>query len=249
MVSSLPAEAMALYQQHYHALDPWAALAVRTPRLEALLGPELVPQQDVLASAFYQEWGAPFGVCHVVGAVIPLDTRAAATLGVALERPEKAQAFTAADRQRLTLVLPHLQRAAQIRRRLGQLEAHAQTGWAALDALPQGTVVAAADGTIVFANAAAEALAHGDAGLLLGGRGQSLGAVHPREAQALRGLVAAVTHGGAGGMLQVTRRTRPPLAVLVAPLPPRLHPALALRPPLALVLITGFQEQSWLNVR
>ena len=169
MVSSLPAEAMALYQQHYHALDPWAALAGRTPRLEALLGPELVPQQEVLASAFYHEWGALFGVCHVVGAVIPLDTRAAATLGVALERPEQAQAFTEADRQRLTLVLPHLQRAAQIRRRLGQLEAHAQTGWAVLDVLPLGIVVAVADGTIVCANATAEALARGDEGAAAGG--------------------------------------------------------------------------------
>jgi DNA-binding CsgD family transcriptional regulator len=62
--------------------------------------------------------------------------------------------------------------------------------------------------------------------------------MQPREAQALRGLVYAVTHGGAGGMLRVTRRTQPPLAVLVAPLPTRLHPATALAPSLALVLIT-----------
>jgi DNA-binding CsgD family transcriptional regulator len=62
--------------------------------------------------------------------------------------------------------------------------------------------------------------------------------VQPLEAQALRGLVYAVTHGGAGGMLRVTRRTQPPLAVLVAPLPTRLHPATALAPSLALVLIT-----------
>jgi DNA-binding CsgD family transcriptional regulator len=62
--------------------------------------------------------------------------------------------------------------------------------------------------------------------------------VQPPEVQALRGLVYAVTHGGAGGMLRVTRRTQPPLAVLVAPLPTRLHPAPALAPSLALVLIT-----------
>jgi DNA-binding CsgD family transcriptional regulator len=54
----------------------------------------------------------------------------------------------------------------------------------------------------------------------------------------LRGLVYAVTHGGAGSMLWVTRRIQAPLAVLVAPLPTRLHPATALAPSLALVLIT-----------
>jgi hypothetical protein len=54
----------------------------------------------------------------------------------------------------------------------------------------------------------------------------------------LRRLIYAVTHGDAGGMLRIIRRTQPPLAVLVAPLPTRLHPATAVVPSLALVLIT-----------
>jgi hypothetical protein len=85
MISSLSAEAVALYQQYYHALDPWAAKAGRAPRLQARLGPELVPQRVVLASEFYHDWGARFGVCHVVGAVVPLDAQATVTLGLALE--------------------------------------------------------------------------------------------------------------------------------------------------------------------
>jgi hypothetical protein len=125
VVSSLPAEAVALYQQYYHALDPCAGLAGRTPRLQALLGPEIVPQRVVLASEFYNDWGAQFGVCHVVGAVLPLDAQATATLGLALERPTQANAFTEADRQRLNAVLPHLQRVVQLRRRLGHLETQA----------------------------------------------------------------------------------------------------------------------------
>ncbi len=238
MISSLPAEAVALYQQYYHALDPWAARASRTPRLQALLGPELVPQRVVLASEFYHDWGARFGVCHVVGAVMPLDERATITLGLALERPDAAGAFTEADRQRLNLVLPHLQRAVQLRQRLAHLEAQAQVGFAALDALPLGVVVAAADGALVFANTAAEALARRDEGLRLGGRLSVLGAMQPLEAQRLRGLIDAVTRGGAGGMLRITRRTQPPLAVLVAPLPTRLRLTTAMAPALALVLIT-----------
>jgi hypothetical protein len=55
MISSLPAEAVALYQQYYHALDFWAALAGHRPRLQALLGPELVPQRVVLASEFFND--------------------------------------------------------------------------------------------------------------------------------------------------------------------------------------------------
>jgi hypothetical protein len=55
----------------------------------------------------------------VVGAILPLDAQA--TLGLALERPVQADACTEADRQRLNAVLPHLQRVAQLRRRLGYL--------------------------------------------------------------------------------------------------------------------------------
>jgi DNA-binding CsgD family transcriptional regulator len=178
----------------------------------------------------------------VVGAVVPLDARATATLGLALERPCTAEAFTEADRQRLNVVLPHLQRAVQLRRRLGHLEAQAQVGFAALDALPLGVIVAAPDGAIVFANTAAEGLACRDEGLRLGGRLSGLGAMRPLEAQTLRGLVYAVTHGDAGGMLRITRCTLPPLAVLVAPLPARLRPATAVAPSLALVLITDPAE-------
>jgi DNA-binding CsgD family transcriptional regulator/PAS domain-containing protein len=237
MISSLSAEAVALYRQYYHALDPWAAKAGRAPRLQARLGPELVPQRVVLASEFYHDWGARFGVCHVVGAVVPLDAQATVTLGLALERPEAAGAFTDADRQRLNVVLPHLQRVVQLRRRLGHLEAHAQVGFTALDALPLGVVVAAADGALVFANTAAEELARRDDGLRLGGRLCGLGAMQPLEVQTLRRLVDAVTRGGAGGMPRITRRTRPPLAVLVAPLPTGLRPVAAVAPALALVLI------------
>lgn len=131
-------------------------------------------QRVVLASEFYNDWGAVFGVCHVVGAVLPLNARATATLGLALERPWAADACTEADRQRLNVVLPHLQRVVLRRRRLGRLEAQAQVEFAALDTLPMGVIVAAA-----------EALARRDEGLLLGGRLSGLGARQPPEAQAL----------------------------------------------------------------
>ena len=237
-VCTNPVEAQAMYQQYYYALDPYATAAARRPQMAALLGQELVPPQVVQASEYYHDYGVPFGVCHVMGATAPLHTSADALLVVAVHRPRETQAFTAVERQHLNLLLPHLQRAVQLRQRLGVLEAQVETGFAALDALSLGVVVVAADSTMVFANAAAEALTREDEGLRLGGRRDGLSAEQPLEAQALRGLVHAVTHGGAGGMLRVTRRTQPPLAVLVAPLPARLHPATALAPALALVLIT-----------
>ena len=136
--------------------------------------------------------GAQFGVCHAVGAVLPIDAQA--TLGLALERPGNADAFTEADRQRLNAVLPHLQRVVQLRRRLGYLEAQAQTGFAALDALALGIVIATADGAVVFANAAAEALARRDEELWLGGRLGGLVHLHS-SACAIPGSAAILAAG------------------------------------------------------
>jgi hypothetical protein len=238
-VCTNPMEAQAVYQQYYYALDPYATTAARRPQMTALLGQELVPPQVVQASEYYHDYGVPFGVCHVMGATALLHTDASALLVIATHRPHDAQPFTDVERQRLNILLPHLQRAVQLRQRLGLLETQVQTSFAALDTLSLGVVVVAADSAIVFANAAAEALARGDEGLRLGGQRRGLSAVQPLEAQALSGLVYAVTHGGAGGLLRVTRRTQPPLAVLVAPLPTRLHPVMAHAPALALVLITA----------
>jgi hypothetical protein len=74
LVATVPAEALAVYQQYYHALDLYATAAARQPQMTALLGHELVPPQVVLASEYYHDYGVPFGVCHVMGATAPLHT-------------------------------------------------------------------------------------------------------------------------------------------------------------------------------
>jgi DNA-binding CsgD family transcriptional regulator/PAS domain-containing protein len=238
LVSTVPAEALAVYQQYYHSRDLYATAAARQPQMTALLGHELVSPQVVQASEYYHDYCVPFGVCHVVGATAPLHTGASTMMVMAVHRPHDAPPFTNVEQQRLHVLLPHLQRALQLRQRLGHLEMQVHIGYAALEALALGIMVVTADGTVVFANAAAEALARRDEGLQLGGRLRGLSAVSPLEAQALRGLLYAVTHGGVGGMLRVTRRTLPPLAVLVAPLPTRFHPMTTPTSTLALVLIT-----------
>jgi DNA-binding CsgD family transcriptional regulator len=174
----------------YYALDPYAAMAARRPQMVALLGQELVPPQVVQASEYYHDYGVLFGVCHVMGATVPLHTSASTLLVIAAHRPRDAQAFTDVERQRLNVLLPHLQRAVQLRQRLGLLEAQVQPGFATLDVLSLGVVVVAADSTIMFVNTVAEALTHGDEGLRLAGRCRGLSAVQPLAAQALQQLFA-----------------------------------------------------------
>jgi DNA-binding CsgD family transcriptional regulator len=113
-----------------------------------------------------------------------------------------------------------VQRAIQLYRRIRHLERKAQTGFAALESLAFGVVVATAQGEVAFANFAAERLARTGDGLLLGRQGCGLGAVIPAEAGRLRRLVHDAATGGAGGAMRLTRRTLgSSLAVLVSRLP------------------------------
>jgi hypothetical protein len=111
LVATVPAEALAVYQQYYHALDLYATAAASQPQMTALLGHELVPPHVVLASEYYHDYGVPFGVCHVMGATAPLHTGASTMMVIAVHRPHDAPAFTDVERQRLDILLPHLQRA------------------------------------------------------------------------------------------------------------------------------------------
>jgi hypothetical protein len=146
-VSTSPAEAQVVYQQYYYACDLYAIAAARRPQMATLLGEELelVPSQVMRTSEYYHDYGVPFGVCHVMGATTPLRPDASALLVIAVHRPHDAQPFTDVERQRLDVLLPHLQRAVQLRQRLGLLETQVQTGFAALDTLSLGVVVVAAD--------------------------------------------------------------------------------------------------------
>jgi DNA-binding NarL/FixJ family response regulator len=243
MMSTLPSEAIMLYEQHYHSLDPWAAIAQWQPSLKTMLGPELVPQGELLRSEFYNDFGAKFGLYNVVGAMSSLNSDATVILGVSVLRPRVAAPFGETDRRKLTLLLPHIQRAFQIYHQIRHLERKAQTGFAALESLPFGVAVASADGKVVFANSAAERLARSGNGLELGGQGCALGAVTPSEAAALRQMVHDAATGGAGGAMRLTRRiSGPSLAVLVSPLPAPYREMADPAARLALVLIKDLAD-------
>lgn len=222
------------YLNYYRHIDPYrspAALNAPTlPRIDQpLLGQELVPTEEFRRTEYYNDYVRPHGQHHMLGAILKVSEPM--TLG--LHRNDAAGPFTDLERARLQALMPHLQRALQLRRRLAFDAAAAIAGRAALDALSLCVIVVDASLQVLHANAAAATLcATAKAGLRMaraGGGPLRLSARHRNDNDALARLVTNVVRGGPGGAVRVRAVDEVPdhasLAVLVSPAPARLATA------------------------
>jgi DNA-binding CsgD family transcriptional regulator len=153
---------------------------------------------------------------------LPIDDRQLCILGI--HRSRRRPDYDAADQRLLTLLIPHLERALQLRNRIASIRQEGRLGLAALDALTVAVAIVTETGGVLHVNAAAERIAAEREGVLIAGK--QLAASDPTAACALRRLIrgAAATSAGmpgsAGGSLAAPRRSgKRPLNLLVAPLP------------------------------
>jgi hypothetical protein len=222
----------AAYAAHFHSVNPYVQKAARDfsqARVahlgRAKVGAELVPEAEFLRSEYYVDFARPHERRHMIGGVLGV----ASIAPIALYRGEDSDTFDERHVRLLESLLPHIQRALELRARLGRHnEAEALTR-AALDALPAVVVIVDAGLTIRFANRSARThLSARDAGLYCQRTGPQAGApvalaARSREdAAALRRLVAATVSGGSGGAMRVLGQNGGSAGLLVSPTPPGL---------------------------
>jgi len=162
------------------------------------------------------EPGSGAGAFHVLGASVPLGGSARAGLG--LHRPMDAPAFGENDRVALDGMARHLAVALRLSAQLETERAANATLAAALDGMRHGTVVATADGTVVFCNEAAHRMAD-EGGLILGEEGGRITCEQSDESARLAKLMRKAAERGEGGCTRITRNgKRAMLAAVVTPL-------------------------------
>src|SRR5512135_2323714 len=84
-----------VYIEHYFALDKWFIAASR--RLgEAVLGEDLVPEKELVASQWYNDFLRRCEIHQVVGAEFEVEPGLVGA--IAVHRPSDAAAFTPTDR-------------------------------------------------------------------------------------------------------------------------------------------------------
>lgn len=205
------------YTTYYRHRDELSRRAVAKAMPLVALGQELMEPGRFARSEVYADYFRKLGAFHILAGVFPI---AGDLLGVlAVHRPEVGREFGEADKRRLNLLMPHLQRAVQIRHRLNRSEQDRALTAEVLERLALGAIIVDAHSRVVFANTVARRqLELGQALTVRQGRLRARGA--EAEAQLdglLRNASGASISLAAGGLAVVSSGLGASLSLLVSP--------------------------------
>jgi DNA-binding CsgD family transcriptional regulator len=139
---------------------------------------------------------------------------------VSVSRPYSEGEFEAGQTQLFAALIPHLQRAVQLRIRLAALDGPPTSSAEMLNRLPHAVMLVDAGARVIFANQAAARMLGAGNGLSLDRDG--LKAETTEDTRRLRRTIADCAEpsselGGEGGRFRLSRRDRGPLTMLVIP--------------------------------
>jgi DNA-binding CsgD family transcriptional regulator/PAS domain-containing protein len=152
---------------------------------------DLMPHDDLVKSELYREWTRPQGFIDFVTAVLDRSATTVAMFGVF--RHERNGFVDDHTRSQMRLVAPHLRRAVLIARMFDLKIAEAATFADTLDGLDAGLYLVDANGRLIHANAAGQAIL--DARDILHEIRGHLAACDPKTSQILREIFAAAGQG------------------------------------------------------
>lgn len=211
----MAAELIEEYRERHHRDDVWLRCVRALPSGAVVRSEELLPYEELRRSAFFERFLARADVHHMLCATLAgrgHDERCFVTL----ERSDRTGPFDDRSRDLLGALVPHLQRAMLIDRRLRDAAAGERSGYAAIDRLGDGVALLAPSGRCVHLNPAAERLVRSGGALAV--RGGRLRARPAALDARLRHLVDRSLAGRAGA-LSIPRGPRQVgLQVVVAPL-------------------------------
>jgi len=226
------------YMNHYRSTDLWLASGLRMPRGVPNVGMELVADNVLLKSEFYNDYLTKLSHFDILGGMMPMGGGREGF--AAIHRPRGSARFEEADKRFLAVILPHLTQAMRLYQRLAGTYRSGIIATTALDAMPTSVIAVGADRVLLFANAAAERLLSSCQGLTVHHRH-----LHCTEREADRQLGRLIKEAtgaalgrmtGGGGVLSAPRVEGLPLSLLVCPLRPEAA-MLGTPQPMALIFI------------
>lgn len=208
---------------HFAPHDLWVSGFMKQRLFgRALAGSQFVDERVLMNSYIYNEYLRPkMDVHYIAGSVVQLDGGCIGVIGT--YRPHDAHDFSRGEAKRLERLLPHLQRALQIRQRLQQAEQTSRSVHSVLDRLSLGVIILGATGKLLHANTAADAILRGADGLIRTPTGLRAGRKEDdrRLQELIAGLRQSSEPGSAGGHLRVHRPSgQPAYAVMLTPAAP-----------------------------
>lgn len=196
---------------------------------------QIVPKDELVRSEIYQHYLAPRGLHE--GLRLSIWSGEGWIQYLSLLRPFSLGPYEAAEMDVARLLLPHLQRATAVARRIGVADAGLKTGIAAFHALDKPAFLLNRTAQILQCNPPGEAmLVRGDRLCRIGGALHE--ASHGATSALHCGIARAASNGGTPQLLSLPAGKGPPLLVTLMPLSNRSEWT-ALLPPSVLAVVTA----------
>jgi DNA-binding CsgD family transcriptional regulator/PAS domain-containing protein len=208
------------YREQFFALDPF----VNLPPGKVVTQQELVPDEELLESAYYRDYLEPIGVFHILGVDTVEPDGLIARLRIA--RRQGQAAFTESHKRLCEKLLPHLRRAIQIHARLNRTESERDVYAGAVDQLSVATIILDEQGRVLNTNSMAANILEQRDGIAVQGQEVLLGnrAANERLQEILRSAISAQL-AGETSMTRALRVSRPSglpdLGLVIRPIPTR----------------------------
>jgi DNA-binding CsgD family transcriptional regulator len=145
-----------LYFEKYLTMDPFFPAAGLIEAGHVHVQDEIVPRHELVETRFYKEWIEPQGIVDATAVNLEVGVTRFAMINIRAD--SSCGRFDRNKRDRLALLVPHLQRAISIGRLFDQNKATTQGLTSALDHVEAAVFLVGAGGAISFANDAGKAM-------------------------------------------------------------------------------------------
>ena len=181
---------------------------------------DLPHPENFIQSRFFREWVEPQGVAYAAGGIVLRE--GAWMTQLIMQRSPAHPPFDRAEMDRLNELVPHLQRAIQMRQRFAELQLGQNFMAGSLDVLAMPTLLFDENSRVIHTNSSATALLDRSGSLWLDNK-----YLLTRDAQVTRSLNLELSNAirasrGSGGeptgVVLLPRSARMPLMLMIAPL-------------------------------
>lgn len=215
------------FVRHYSHCNVWLERPELHREGTVVTSATLYPENHLEKTEWYGDWLRPQGLYYTAAVIV--EKRRSRSFNVTVTRRKSAGAYDAAEVALLGRLMPHLQSAFALHRRLHRLEVLSHASVQAIECLPMGLALIGDDGQVIHANAEAHSLINKVKVLRLDADG-GLSAVAAKDdlplQKAIREAIStgAGHAGGAGASLRLTGLDHQQLHLLIAPLPRKASP-------------------------
>jgi DNA-binding CsgD family transcriptional regulator/PAS domain-containing protein len=221
-IQGVDAHFLSTFEQHFHHCNVWTQDERLHAEGQVVNSTELFCEDQLLHTEWYGDWLRPQGLFYSFAAVV--EKRHQRSFNLTALRTRQRGPYSPSEIERLRALMPHLQTAFALHRRLHRAEALAHASLAVVDQLPMGVVLLGEQSQVLHANPRARALIQ-ETGLLQLHAQDRLSATRPADDAHLQHTMRLAVSTGmglplsAGAALRLHGVSGQQLQVLVTPLP------------------------------